>query len=138
RTALEGAVTARQQVERARSVFSGWADAVGCETPADARSYDALMTTAARFLEDAETAAATARQHEHAVAGEVKVATDAWKETLLEIVSLRGRTSSIRREDLELRQRILDGTGLTEDRMPFIAELIDVKEGEDRSRTAAE
>jgi uncharacterized protein YPO0396 len=138
RTALEGTVTTRQQVERARSAFSGWAATVGCETPTDAPSYDALMTTAATFLEDAETASTTAREHEHAVAGEVKVATEAWKETVLEIASLRGRTSSIRREDLQLRQRILDGTGLTEQRMPFIAELIDVKEGEDRWRTAAE
>src|SRR5262249_45798775 len=96
------------------------------------------MTTAATFLEDAEAAAATAREREHAVAGDVKIATDAWKDILLEIASLRGRTSSIRRSDLELRQRILDGTGLTEGRMPFIAEVIDVKEGEDACRTAAE
>ena len=138
RDALADAISTRNKAGEARSEFSAWARTVGCETPGDAHGYDALMTTAATFLEDAETAATSAREHEHKVAGDVKIATDAWKETLLEIASLRGRTSSIRRDDLDLRQRILDGTGLTEDRMPFIAELIDVKEGESHWRTAAE
>lgn len=138
RTAQADAIATRDQVEQARSAFSGWARAAGCETPANAQGYDALMNTAAAFLDGAETAATSAREHEHAVAGDVKIAADAWKETLLEIASLRGRTSSIRRDALELRQRILDATGLTEDRMPFIAELVDVKEGEDHWRTAAE
>lgn len=138
RATLADAITTRKQVEQARSAFSACARAVGCETPSDTHSYDALMNTAATFLDDADSAATRAREHEHAVAGDVKIVTETWKETLLEIASLRGRTSSIRRDDLELRQRILDGTGLTEDRMPFIAELIDVKEGESHWRTAAE
>jgi uncharacterized protein YPO0396 len=138
RAVLADAISTRGHVEQTRSAFSAWARAAGCETPSDACSYDALMETAATYLEDADTAAASARGHEHDVAGDVKIATDTWKETLLEIASLHGRTSSIRRDALELRQRILDGSGLTEDRMPFIAELIDVKEGESHWRTAAE
>jgi uncharacterized protein YPO0396 len=135
---LAASKAVRSRVERVRSAFTTWTCTVGCETPADATGHDALISVAATYLDNVEDAAGSAREREHAVVGDVKVAEDAWKETLLEIASLHGRKSSIRRDILELRQRILDGTELTEERMPFIAELVDVKDDESYWRTAAE
>ncbi|NUQ32950.1 MAG: hypothetical protein HOP99_09090 [Dermatophilaceae bacterium] len=55
-----------------------------------------------------------------------------------ELVSLRERPSSIPRELLALRRRLADATGTSEQRLPFVGELVQVKAHEDRWRGAAE
>ena len=135
---LATATVTRERVERDRSTLTGHAHTVGQEIPTDPAGHDALIDAAAAYLDNVEDIAQVAREHEHTLAGGVKIAEDAWKETLLEIASLHGRKSRIRRDALELRQRILGGTGLTESSMPFIAELIDVKDDQGHWRTAAE
>ena len=96
------------------------------------------MTAAATFLEDAETAATSAREQEHDVVGDVKSPQMPGRKPSWKSRPCTGANPASAGTILDLRQRILDGTGLTEDRMPFIAELIDVKEGESYWRTAAE
>ncbi|WP_353510159.1 SbcC/MukB-like Walker B domain-containing protein [Intrasporangium sp.] len=55
-----------------------------------------------------------------------------------ELISLSQRRSSIPRELLALRERLCGETGVAEDRLPFVGELIQVHAGEDRWRGAAE
>ncbi|HET8987795.1 MAG TPA: ATP-binding protein, partial [Humibacillus sp.] len=55
-----------------------------------------------------------------------------------ELLSLSERRSSIPRELLALRQRLCHETGVDEDRVPFVGELVDVRPEEDRWRGAAE
>ncbi|RYV52100.1 ATP-binding protein [Pengzhenrongella frigida] len=55
-----------------------------------------------------------------------------------ELLSFASRRSNIPVRALELRRRILEGTGLSEADLPFVGELIDVARGEDEWRRAAE
>ncbi|HEY8721959.1 ATP-binding protein, partial [Pengzhenrongella sp.] len=55
-----------------------------------------------------------------------------------ELTSFASRRSNIPVRALELRRRILEGTDLHEDDLPFVGELIDVARGEDPWRPAAE
>ncbi|HJX75118.1 MAG TPA: hypothetical protein VJ247_02110, partial [Gaiella sp.] len=55
-----------------------------------------------------------------------------------ELISLAQRRSSIPRELLALRERLCSETGVAENRLPFVGELIQVRAGEDRWRGAAE
>jgi uncharacterized protein YPO0396 len=55
-----------------------------------------------------------------------------------ELLSLRQRRSSIPRELLALRDRLCEETGVTDDRVPFVGELVQVRPGEERWRGAAE
>ncbi|HKX66007.1 MAG TPA: SbcC/MukB-like Walker B domain-containing protein [Intrasporangium sp.] len=55
-----------------------------------------------------------------------------------ELISLRERRSSIPRELLGLRDRLCEESGVPDDRVPFVGELVQVRPGEDRWRGAAE
>lgn len=55
-----------------------------------------------------------------------------------EIVSLQARRSNIPMDYIDLRDRICEATGLTEEDLPFAGELLQVKESERRWQGAAE
>ncbi|MFW0796188.1 ATP-binding protein [Gordonia sp. CPCC 205515] len=55
-----------------------------------------------------------------------------------EIASLRGRTSNIPDRNLRIRELICDGTGLDAEELPFVGELIGVRDDETRWEGAAE
>ncbi|EGD57103.1 ATP-binding protein [Gordonia neofelifaecis] len=55
-----------------------------------------------------------------------------------EIASLRGRASNIPERNLRIRELICEGVGLPHDELPFVGELIGVREDESRWEGAAE
>ena len=55
-----------------------------------------------------------------------------------EIASLRGRTSNIPDRNLRIRQMICEGTGIAADDLPFVGELIGIRDDETRWEGAAE
>ncbi|MBM7366965.1 ATP-binding protein [Gordonia hydrophobica] len=55
-----------------------------------------------------------------------------------EIASLRGRTSNIPDRNLRIREMICEGVGIPRDELPFVGELIGVRDDESRWEGAAE
>ena len=140
--ALEEARERHTEERKARAKrHRAWSEdlaAAGLEPLADPTEFERVRgeAVAAQAALDDESKRVADQLTEHAVdRRQLRGESD---EIRAELISLRERRSSIPRELLALRDRLCEETGVADERVPFVGELVQVRPGEDRWRGAAE
>lgn len=121
-------------VEQARDV-AAWCELLGTSAPGSAAALAAvqdLRPSGSGVAEPPLRAALHASIAAHSEASRLLTARRS------DLTSFASRRSNIPVRALELRRRILEGTALSEEDLPFVGELIDVRPGDDAWRPAAE
>jgi uncharacterized protein YPO0396 len=100
--------------------------------------FDAAQEAGARFIADQDAAEGADRDEQHEVISRHVKLRERRAEIRDELVSLRDRQGRIPKRLDDLRQMVAEAAGISVGDLPFLAELIDIAEGEERWRLAAE
>lgn len=101
-------------------------------------AFDAAQEAAAKFIADHDAVQRADRKEQHEVISRRVKLRERRTELRDELASLRDRKGRIPKRLDDLRQMVAQAAGIPVDELPFLAELIDIAEGEERWRLAAE
>lgn len=121
------------RITAARDALARSCTLVAADVPEDADALRELASRRPGADEDPGVRSALYERIADAAAVEKRIG-----ELRAELASFAGRRSNIPEQALRVRQRIAEGTGLSEQDLPFVGELVDVAPDEERWRTAAD
>lgn len=103
---------------------------LGNDFPAGADDWNAFTAGLAARLPEEEAAKQRLEEEQIELGGAVKEKTRIFRETVEEIESMRARPSNIPSRKLKLRAALARDLGVSEEEIPFVGELIEVKASE--------
>ena len=104
----------------------------------DAARFAAVQAAADEFVEDARERGQAFIDEREALRDKAYPLLERRTSLAAERRSLEGRASRIRGRLHEMRQQVAQAAGMTADELPFLAELVDLAEGQEQWRTAVE
>lgn len=134
------AETARQRDERSTAFdrYSRMIDDAGLAPVADRGQFDQRRTEVSDAVAALDADAIEVENALNEVRYSRRELDGEGRRVAGEIASLRGRTSNIPDRNLRIRELICQGVGIPHDELPFVGELIGVREDESRWEGAAE
>jgi uncharacterized protein YPO0396 len=128
----------REERSRAHATFAGLLEAADLPEVSDRAQFDQRISEVAGTVERLDT---DISEHRNAITelgvDRRQFDTDGAR-LAAEIASLRGRTSNIPDRNLRIREMICAGTGIAPSGLPFVGELIGIRDDETRWEGAAE
>lgn len=119
----------KQAREKAKE-FSALCGILELPSPIDQQTFSAVLSQAEQLEKGISTARDGLTESRDSLMAD-KREVEAMRASIeIELTSLRGRKSQIPASNLQLRQSILSGLGIDEKEMPFVGELLQVKEKE--------
>lgn len=135
---LEAAKTEATARERAYRGYLGLVDRLGRDCPEGEDAFAALREELPAILEDARGEKAEIEPRRHSVFAATGEARRLHRAKTAELAALRSAKSLIPPAQTQRREFIAEGAGVPVADLPYAAELIDVADGEERWRPAAE
>ncbi|HVL56441.1 MAG TPA: SbcC/MukB-like Walker B domain-containing protein [Burkholderiaceae bacterium] len=111
---------------------------MGWTLPDAAQPFVRLAGTARQQLADANEAAGALEARKDELKGRLRDASEQFQQARAEIAAMERQRSNVDARMLELRAALAAAIGIGEDRLPFVAELLDVHEDERRWQGAIE
>lgn len=133
--------TARAEFRTREQAYEGFArlvEEIGAAPPTDRDGFDRLHASLTALLRDAANEAARLAPRRYPLISAAAKARDAHRAKEAELAALRSARSLIPARHQERRELIARGAGVPADELAYAAELIDVADGEERWRPAAE
>ncbi|HYO85786.1 MAG TPA: ATP-binding protein [Dermatophilaceae bacterium] len=128
----------REERRHRATVFAGLLVAAGFPTVGDRASFDSVRAQVVTRHDEAQQRRAADRTAIADGTISLRAAEQASEEIKVEIRSLQGRESNIDTRSLALRDRLANALGVQEATLPFVGELIQVRDAEAAWRGAAE
>lgn len=138
RREIDGLGPRRRDLEQAAAKYDRLATQLGLSTYSDETTF-ALTRQRAQSLQEKisqELIELRAQRDKHVQ--ELKQLNDTYAEIEAELTSLRQRSSQIPAEDVRMRQRLVEALDLEASEIPFVGELLRVRQSEQRWEPAIE
>lgn len=131
------------EVERDRrreraTEFSGQLALVDLGTPSNEEAFSAIQRDVAGLRAELEDAEKNESQVQWEAEAKVREHAQALETTRQELASLTKRASNLHSDDVAIRDHLAERTGVAPTDLPFAAELLQVKQGEEEWTAAAE
>ncbi|WP_240759242.1 ATP-binding protein, partial [Phytoactinopolyspora endophytica] len=135
---LETANGEAQARERTYRAYSALVDRLGESVPATEEEFAALRERLPRLLEQARAEQQELEPQRHSVFAAAGDARKKHEAKAAELTTLRSTKSLIPAHAARRREQIAEGAGVDVTELPYAAELLDIADGEERWRPAAE